>query len=871
MARRARKKRKSAGYRFLPRVELLEDRRMLAIVLVTTDVDTIDASDGVTSLREAVLTANATSGDDVIEFDFGSSGPKTISLQQGEIEITEGLTINGLGSSLLTIDARHQSRVFNVTTESGDFAFDGLTLANGQTAGDNSTDATGTISGTLNNGGAIRSMSYGVMTLDDMKIENSRTMGYAARGGALFARGAVTMTASSLIGNSTSGQKAEGGGLCAIGNLTMVGCTVRNNRAYAEYAYGGGISNTNYSATVSISDSVIEGNSAMAIGGGVSAWGTLQLTRSTISGNSTTGGGAHGGGVYARHATVTDCLITNNSATGTLANGGGLNASAYAKIIRSTIANNLSGQYGGGIRVLGEPTQFGLGLIVQDSAILDNVAMQQGGGISVIDSAVIEHSVIARNHALADESVGGGVRSQDLTVRGSLFDSNDASGAGALYGGNVTIIGSSFKDNRGIAGAGGAMITDGAATIVNSTFSGNSGSNGGALAIWGGSLTLRNSTVTANVAGNAGGGIQALHGAEIFSSIVAGNTAFGGQPDLGVTGSLAAHFSIVSDNAGTTLAEAQTRDANGNLIGSSTGGGSINPMTGPFTDNGGHVFLDGSKMPSIGLQAGSPAIDFGDPAFDSADPDGSPTTDDAVPSDGRGGSFVRISNGRVDIGAFEVQVSLRLPGDFNRDGVVDNGDYVVWRKTIGMSIEAFGGADGNGDGLVGPEDYGVWRAHFGERLAEVVALPAVIAGTSAAVAEVVAVPVGGGELVRVVVGAREEVVAKPQAAGSGVGVEVALELGGASVDRGWTRFANGRATQTVMSNRRGERLLSVVTLLRGMRVTDGGTASPRGPEVPGGGEVETVDCVMAELGGSELKATWRPEMYGGAGTAVKIL
>jgi hypothetical protein len=53
-------------------------------------------------------------------------------------------------------------------------------------------------------------------------------------------------------------------------------------------------------------------------------------------------------------------------------------------------------------------------------------------------------------------------------------------------------------------------------------------------------------------------------------------------------------------------------------------------------------------------------------------------------------------------------------GDYNNNGVVDAADYVVWRKTLGNSITAFGGADGDGDGIIGPGDYSQWRADFGK-------------------------------------------------------------------------------------------------------------------------------------------------------------
>ncbi len=52
-------------------------------------------------------------------------------------------------------------------------------------------------------------------------------------------------------------------------------------------------------------------------------------------------------------------------------------------------------------------------------------------------------------------------------------------------------------------------------------------------------------------------------------------------------------------------------------------------------------------------------------------------------------------------------------GDFNADGKVDGGDYVVWRKTRGQTVSpAYSHADDNGDGQVTDADYTAWRVAF---------------------------------------------------------------------------------------------------------------------------------------------------------------
>lgn len=52
-----------------------------------------------------------------------------------------------------------------------------------------------------------------------------------------------------------------------------------------------------------------------------------------------------------------------------------------------------------------------------------------------------------------------------------------------------------------------------------------------------------------------------------------------------------------------------------------------------------------------------------------------------------------------------------LPGDYNGDGVVNAGDYQVWRANFGDTTLL--AADGNGDGVVNSADYVTWRENLG--------------------------------------------------------------------------------------------------------------------------------------------------------------
>lgn len=51
--------------------------------------------------------------------------------------------------------------------------------------------------------------------------------------------------------------------------------------------------------------------------------------------------------------------------------------------------------------------------------------------------------------------------------------------------------------------------------------------------------------------------------------------------------------------------------------------------------------------------------------------------------------------------------------DLNRNGTVDAGDYVVWRKTKNTNVPPGTSGDADGNGKVNDADYSVWRSQFG--------------------------------------------------------------------------------------------------------------------------------------------------------------
>ena len=250
-----------------------------------------------------------------------------------------------------------------------------------------------------------------------------------------------------------------------------------------------------------------------------------------------------------------------------------------------------------------------------------------GGGIYNDHSTLaIDHCTVSGNHG----SVGGGVYNDGysgtatLTVTNSTFSGNSVaapysvgSGGGIYNNGSygsatLTVANSTFSGNSaGVAdyGWGGAIYNDGysgSATLMvnNSTFSGNSaGYHGGGIYNGSGMVTIRHTIL------NAGAWGENL------------SNAYGSVSSLG--------YNLSSDNGGGFLT------ATGDQI-------NTDPMLGPLQDNGGSTFTHA-------LLSGSPAIDAGDPNFDPN------SFNPPMVYDQRGTGFNRVVNGRIDIGAFEVQ------------------------------------------------------------------------------------------------------------------------------------------------------------------------------------------------------------------------
>ncbi|QDT69329.1 Arylsulfatase [Planctomycetes bacterium MalM25] len=96
---------------------------------------------------------------------------------------------------------------------------------------------------------------------------------------------------------------------------------------------------------------------------------------------------------------------------------------------------------------------------------------------------------------------------------------------------------------------------------------------------------------------------------------------------------------------------------------------------------------------------------------------------------------------QVNYAADRVQLLVTLAGDYNGDGLVDAGDYTVWRDAEGQAVDAGVGGDGDGDGQVTQADYLIWRDNYGASvpaLVEATAVPEPAALTATALGWLIA-------------------------------------------------------------------------------------------------------------------------------------
>src|SRR5664280_123917 len=192
----------------------------------------------------------------------------TITLTNGELEVSNSVNINGPGAANLTVSGYNTNRVFSVTANNT-VNIVGLTIANGKPNSD---------------GGGIKN-SNAMLTVTGCTISNcSASVG----GGIRNYFGTVTLNNCILTGNYGSiGAKSGGAIYNDRGTVTLLDTTLSGNAGDV----GGAIWNYVAPSVMVIRNCLISSNVAIN-GGGIRNEGALSITNSTFNGNRADVGGA---------------------------------------------------------------------------------------------------------------------------------------------------------------------------------------------------------------------------------------------------------------------------------------------------------------------------------------------------------------------------------------------------------------------------------------------------------------------------------------------------------------------------------------------------------------------------------------------------
>ncbi len=239
----------SGGRAARPRLESLEERRLLSVLTVDTSIGT-----GTGSLPWAIAQASGSSGD-TIEFDMTKvTSPITLS---SPLDIAANVTIEGPGAGILAISGGGKSGVLYVG--SGVTAtINGLTITGGAGA-----------DGGINNGGGTLNLTSSAV------VGNS---GGTLGAGIDNSHGTATLTDCTIAGNFNA---EFGGGIYNSGTLTVINSTIADNSS----EYGAGIDNSD---TVTLINSTLAGNTAQQAGGGINNGNSVTLTDTIIATNAVT-------------------------------------------------------------------------------------------------------------------------------------------------------------------------------------------------------------------------------------------------------------------------------------------------------------------------------------------------------------------------------------------------------------------------------------------------------------------------------------------------------------------------------------------------------------------------------------------------------
>ena len=584
---------------------------------------------------------------------------------------------------------------------------------------------------TLNNNN-INNNTTGVMisagTLNIGEYNNVNVKNNTSRGVCITNANSVgRIDRAQITGNGKSAD--SGAGIYTLGTIyTTASTNVSNNKG----AQGGGICGDG-NAVLNINGTPIKDNTAHGCGGGICSYGTLNLSGSTLTGNTATG---DGGAIWYNKGNISGCGITGNTAnnigggvslsggTSTLTNnnidnnkaneGGGMYTDGSLTISSGTFSNNNASGNGGGIISNGTVTMNG-------GSITGNYSGWDGGGVNSHATFNFNGGAIQNNTAYW---LGGNIHTQavdNINNKQSVFtvtskipiSGGKAEGSGGggvcVYGTGAKLIlndGTSVKDNT--APTGGGINGNAAIEMHNATISGNkaTSNNGGGIELFSdqygtGSFKMTSGTIENNTAASEGGG---FHGPNFTMT---GGTIQKNNAGTVAGGVLVNGTGACSMSGGTITNNTSTYGAGGLWVDDNTpftmGGGTISNNTaggdggGIYNDNGNITITAGTISGNKG-QWGGGINDCGTVTMKGGTISGNSTTSKA-------GAGINVStNGKLTMSGGQIQknTSAETGGGICNLGTLEiSGGEISGNTTKYSGGAIYNSAQGKGTTITG--------------------------------------------------------------------------------------------------------------------------------------------------------------------------
>lgn len=425
---------------------------------VNTGADSVSPGPGQCSLREAIQAVDSP-GSTEGGCAPAAFGPNTIVLGRGQttyylqaphgaLTVTPAvtsLTITGAGEANTVINGSGLDDRILVVQTGASVAISNLTITNGE-AGTGASGAAGFAStdggpgGAGADGGAI--LNAGTLTLTEAAVTDSAA-GAGGAGGS-----SVSMIPGSPAANGgAGGSGGDGGAIFNTGSLTLKGVTIADN--HAGNGGAGGPAGQGAGPAPSTGGTGGAAGSGGDGAGVANDGGALQITDSTIRGNSGGAGGAGGAGGPG-WCCVSPSVGGPGGAGGNGSDGGGVwSDGGTLSLTNSTLVSNVAGdaRAGGAGAQQDQQAAPGSGGAGGNGGTAGGVGVSPGTSANVLNATIV------------DNGTGG-------------------AGAGGSAGqGTPAAVGGA----NGNPGAGGGIGTDGAAvvTVQNSLFALNPGGNCG--------------------------------------------------------------------------------------------------------------------------------------------------------------------------------------------------------------------------------------------------------------------------------------------------------------------------------------------------------------------------------------------------------